>query len=292
MNLRDLQYLVAVADHRHFGKAAADCHISQPTLSMQLKKLEDYLGAQLIERSRRQVAMTPVGAEIVQRARGLLRESEEIRNLARMAQDPYAGDLRLGAFPTLAPYFLPMAVPAIHKALPKLKLLLVEEKTAALLDRLKAGMLDAALLALPAKLDGLESAALFDDPFLLAVPHDHALAGRKYVRAHDLKGEKLLLLEDGHCLRSQALDACSTVGASEYGEFRATSLETLRQMVAAGVGITLIPGMAAGKDKAVTYISFGDSGPYRTIGLVWRKQAARKECIRKIAGLLKAVSKK
>src|SRR5271170_7141246 len=168
MNLRDLQYLAAVADHRHFGKAARACNTSQPTLSMQLKKLEEYLGVQLFERTSKQVMVTPVGEEIAQRARRILREAEEIKAVAKTAQDPYAGEFRLGAFPTLAPYFLPLAVPAIRKELPKLKLLLIEEKTESLVERLKAGTLDAALLALPIEEDGLETVSLFDDPFLLA----------------------------------------------------------------------------------------------------------------------------
>ena len=289
MNLRDLQYLVAVAEHRHFGKAAEWCNTSQPTLSMQLKKLEETLGVQLFERTSKKVIITPIGETITTKARQILQDSRDIRELAKAAQDPYAGEFRLGAFPTLAPYYLPIAVPAIHKALPKLKLLLVEEKTPFLLERLKAGTLDAAFLALPIEEDWLETMPLFDDPFLLAVSPDHALAKRKYVSQSDLKGEQLLLLEDGHCLRSQALEVCSLIGSSEHQEFRATSLETLRQMVAAGVGITLMPQLAIGKDKSVKYIPFDKLAPSRTIGMVWRKHTARKECILRIASLLPSI---
>jgi LysR family hydrogen peroxide-inducible transcriptional activator len=278
MNLRDLQYLAAVADHRHFGKAAQACNTSQPTLSMQLKKLEETLGVQLFERTSKHVMVTPIGEDIAERAQRILREAEGIKEAAKTAQDPYAGEFRLGAFPTLAPYFLPQAVPAISKKLPKLKLLLVEEKTEALLEGIKAGTLDAALLALPIEEDGLETAALFDDQFLLAVPRYHALAKRKTIRQSDLADERLLLLEDGHCLRAQALEVCHMTGAGEQ-EFRATSLETLRHMVAAGSGITLIPKMAMQKGDGIVYIPFAKPAPSRTIGLVWRKTSARKPCI-------------
>jgi LysR family hydrogen peroxide-inducible transcriptional activator len=254
---------------------------------MQLKKLEEYLGVQLFERTNKQVMVTPVGEEIVQRARLILREAEEIKAVAKTAQDPYAGDFRLGAFPTLAPYFLPLAVPAIRKKLPKLKLLLVEEKTTQLLDKLKTGALDAALIALPVEEEGLDSAPLFDDPFLLAVPIGHPFAKRKHVNQNDIKGEQLLLLEDGHCLRSQALEVCSLIGASEHQDFRATSLETLRQMVAAGVGITLIPKLAMRKDDGIVYIPFAKPAPIRSIGLVWRKTAVRKPCIEMLLSAVK-----
>jgi LysR family hydrogen peroxide-inducible transcriptional activator len=288
MNLRDLQYLVAVADEQHYGKAAEQCHVSQPTLSMQLKKVEEYLGVQLFERTNKQVMITPVGEKIAERARQVLRDTQEIRDIAKTAQNPYAGDFRLGAFPTLAPYFLPQVVPLIAKKLPKLKLLLVEEKTEQLLDKLKAGHLDAALIALPVEGEGFDSASLFDDPFLLAVPLNHPLAKRKRVDLDDIRREPLLLLEDGHCLRNQALEVCSLIGASEYQDFRASSLETLRQMVAAGVGITLIPKLAMRKNDGIVYIPFTKPAVSRTIGLVWRKTSVRKSCIETMIGLMLA----
>ena len=288
MNLRDLQYFVAVADHQHFGRAAEACNVSQPTLSMQLRKLEDYLGVALLERGK-QVMVTAVGEQVLRHARAALQHAGDIRQLAKTAQDPFAGELRLGAFPTFAPYFLPLAVPRIHKALPKLKLLLVEEKTPRLIEQLRLGALDAAFLALPIEEDWLDSRPLIEDPFLLAVPKSHPLAGRKRVSERDMRGEQLLLLEDGHCLRSQTLQVCSLMGAREEQEFRATSLETLRQMVAAGVGITLIPQMAVRKDANVAYIPFTGDVPSRTIGLVWRKQAARSACIHRIGELLQGL---
>jgi len=288
MNLRDLQYLVAVADARHFGRAAEASHVSQPTLSMQLKKLEESLGVRLFERTHKQVMVTGVGEEIVRRARTILRETEGLREAARAAQNPLAGELRLGAFPTLAPYFLPLAVPKLRKRLPKLKLLLTEEKTDRLLAMLKEGALDAALLALPIEEEGLETAELLDDPFLLAVPAGHALAKRKQVTRRDIAGMPLLLLEEGHCLRRQALEFCSFAGTGERTDFRATSLETLRQMVAAGVGVTLMPKLAALKGDGVAYIPFAPPAPLRTIGLVWRKSTARAEMLAAVRAALAA----
>ncbi len=285
MNIRDLHYLVAVSQHLHFGKAAATCNTTQPTLSMQIKKLEDSLGVQIFERTNKKVLITPVGEMILAKARRILQDSKDIAELAKNAQDPFAGEFRLGAFPTLAPYFLPLAVPAIHKKMPKLKLLLVEEKTEVLLARLKEGTLDAAFLALPIHDDALEEAILFEDPFLLAVSPSHRLADRKNVSTNDIKLEQLLLLEDGHCLRNQALEVCSMVGTSESNEFRATSLETLRQMVATNVGITLIPRIAVKSDKTIRYLPFEGLSPSRSIGLVWRKSTAREksiEAIRKV----------
>lgn len=286
MNLRDLDYLVAVAELKHFGKAALACHISQPTLSMQLKKLEDTLGVTLFERGGKQVIITPVGETIVQRARFIRREANEIREIARMAQDPLAGDFRLGAFPTLAPYFLPRAVPAIHKTLPKLKLLLVEEKTDALIAKINSGELDAALLALPIDDPALETLELFIDPFMLAVPKSHKLASRKRVSFHELQDESLLLLEEGHCLRAQALEVCRIAHVSERQEFRATSLETLRHMVMAGVGITLIPRLAMKKDDGIVYIPFAEKNVSRTVGLVWRKHTSKSEALARLCQII------
>lgn len=290
MNLRDLSYLVAVADHQHFGKAAKACFVSQPALSMQLQKLEDTLGVQLFERSNKQVRTTDVGEVIIQRARKLLRDADEIRDIAKAFQDPLAGDLRLGAFPTLAPYYLPKIVPMLHKRLPKLNLLLVEEKTQTLLEMLQAGKLDAAFIALPVEERDLDSYPLFDDSFLLAVPKKHALASRKEVTMGDIRKEDLMLLEEGHCLRSQVLTVCDLIGNLEQKEFRATSLETLRQMVVAGGGITLIPKLAARPDKNIAYLPFKGTPPARTIGLVWRRQTARLACITRLTELLKGAA--
>ncbi|KZC34119.1 transcriptional regulator, partial [Rhodanobacter sp. FW510-R12] len=242
MNLRDLQYLVALAEHRHFGRAAEACFVSQPTLSTQIKKLEDELGVSLVERTPRKVLLTEVGRDIATRARDVLNEIEQIRGVARRTLDPESGTVRLGIFPTLGPYLLPHALPLVREAFPRLELLLVEEKTEVVLRMLREGKLDAGILALPLHEDSLHSEFLFEEPFLLAVSDAHPLAQHQgQLKLGDLSSQNLLLLEDGHCLRDQALEVCHLTGAGEHSGFRATSLETLRQMVAANVGITLLP---------------------------------------------------
>ncbi len=287
MNLRDLRYLVALADHRHFGKAAAACFVSQPTLSTQIRKLEDELGVPLVERAPRKVMLTPVGLEVAERARRIVADVEQMKEAARRSQDPEAGTVRLGIFPTLGPYLLPHVVPRIRELFPKLELLLVEEKSDVLLARLREGRLDAGLLALPIHDDQLHAEFLFEEPFLLAVPEAHPLAKRDALRLSDLSHEKLLLLEDGHCLRDQALDVCQLAGAGERSEFRATSLETLRQMVAANVGLTLLPTLAVkppvARSQNIHLLSFQDSRPSRQIAMVWRRSSAMSEFLQKLA---------
>jgi LysR family hydrogen peroxide-inducible transcriptional activator len=291
MNLRDLRYLIALADLRHFGRAAEACHVSQPTLSTQLRKLEDELGVQLIERAPRQVMLTPAGREIADRARRIVGEVEQMKEAARRTQDPEAGSVRLGMFPTLGPYLLPHAVPRIRERFPRLELLLVEEKTESLLAMLREGRLDAAVLALPLHEDWLEVEPLFEEPFLLAVPTGHPLAGRKQLRMEDLGAQQLLLLEDGHCLRDQALAVCGLAGAGEKEGFRATSLETLRQMVAAGVGLTLLPMLAVKPpvppSAAISLLPFRDPPPSRKLALVWRRSSAMTTFLRQVAALLR-----
>ncbi len=287
MNLRDLRYLVALADHRHFGRAAAACFVSQPTLSTQIRKLEDELGVPLVERAPRKVMLTPVGQEVAERARRVIAEVEQMKEAARRSQDPEAGTVRLGIFPTLGPYLLPHVVPRIRARFPKLELLLVEEKSDVLLARLREGRLDAGLLALPIHDDQLHAEFLFEEPFLLAVPEAHPLARRDALKLSDLSHEKLLLLEDGHCLRDQALDVCQLAGTSERSEFRATSLETLRQMVAANVGITLLPTLAVkppvARSQDIHLLSFRDSRPSRRIAMVWRRSSAMGGFLLKLA---------
>jgi LysR family hydrogen peroxide-inducible transcriptional activator len=291
MNLRDLRYLVALADLRHFGRAAEACHVSQPTLSTQLKKLEDELGVQLIERAPRTVMLTPVGSDIVVRARRVLADIEQMRETARRTADPEAGSVRLGLFPTLAPYLLPHVVPKIGARFPRLELLLVEEKTEVLLTRLREGRLDAAILALPLHEDWLQVERLFEEPFLLAVPNGHALARRDDLKLAELSREHLLLLEDGHCMRDQALAVCALAGAGEKDGFRATSLETLRQMVAAGVGITLLPMLAVKPpvpvSESIELVRFRNPPPSRKLALVWRRSSALSGFLLKLAATLR-----
>ncbi|HEY4555854.1 MAG TPA: LysR substrate-binding domain-containing protein [Lysobacter sp.] len=278
MNLRDLKYLVALADHRHFGRAAEASFVSQPTLSTQIRKLEDELGVALVERAPRRVMLTPVGADIAERARRVIAEVEQMAEIARRSQDPEAGTVRLGLFPTLGPYLLPHVVPRLRERFPRLELLLVEEKTDQILARLRDGRLDAGLLALPVHDEQLHVEPLFDEPFLLAVSRRHALASRGSLTLGDLDDAQLLLLEEGHCLRDQALDVCRLAGADERDGFRATSLETLRQMVAAGVGMTLLPVLAVQPPVPVSpeiaLLPFEGDPPHRRIAMVWRRSSA------------------
>jgi LysR family hydrogen peroxide-inducible transcriptional activator len=283
LKLKDLRYLVAVADTRHFGQAAARCFVSQPTLSAQLKKLEDYLGVQLVERQPRRIALTDAGQSVVAHARRILEASDEIVTVAQRQRDPLAGRLRLALLPTIGPYLLPFVAARLHKALPRLDLLLYEHQTGPLLEKLQSGEIDGGILALPVETEGLASLPLYDEPFVLAVPTDHALAKRKSVLPRDLDGQTLLLLEDGHCLRDQALEVCSLSSAQEKQDFRATSLETLRQMVASSAGITLLPDLASrgayGTARGVTIVPFAKPAPVRHVGIVWRKSSARGKAI-------------
>lgn len=294
MNLRDLNYLIALADHRHFGKAAEASFVSQPTLSTQIKKLEEELGVQLFERAPRKVMLTPVGQEIITRARGIISEVEAMRELARRSQDPESGTLRLGAFPTLAPYFLPHAVPALQAALPRLALRLVEEKSDTLLAQLRDGRIDATLLALPLHEDTLHVEPLFDEPFVLATYEGGPLAARTHVGMGDLARHDLLLLEDGHCLREQALDVCRLSGAQETAGFRATSLETLRQMVATGGGITLLPALSVRppipQPARLKLLPFQGDAPTRRIALIWRRSSALTPLLNQVVHTLRTLS--
>jgi len=279
MNLRDLRYLVALADHKHFGRAAEASFVSQPTLSTQIRKLEEELGVALVERAPRRVMLTPIGREIADRARKVIADVAQMTEIARRSRDPEAGTVRLGLFPTLAPYLLPHVLPAVRARFPRLELLLVEEKTDAILARLRDGRLDAGILALPVHDDQLHVEPLFEEPFVLAVPRSHRLATRTTpLSLAELDHEHLLLLEEGHCLRDQALDVCRLAGANERDGFRATSLETLRQMVAAGVGITLLPMLAVQPpvppSPDIRLLSFRGKPPSRALAMVWRRSSA------------------
>jgi LysR family hydrogen peroxide-inducible transcriptional activator len=291
MNLRDLKYFVALADTRHFGKAAERSFVSQPTLSAQIKKLENYLGVQLIERQPRKVTLTETGLKILPVARRILQESEEIVSLARHEHDPLAGKLKVALIPTIGPYLLPLITRKLRKQLPRLKLMLYEYQTNPLLDRLRDGEIELGILALPVPHDGLETRPLYEEPFTVAVPNQHALAKRNNVKLDDLSGENLLLLEDGHCLRDQALDVCSKIDVKESEDYRATSLETLRQMVAAGLGITLLPELATrgpfGSGHGLTVKSFARPVPTRTVGAVWRKSSARSAAIDAVCEIIR-----
>jgi LysR family hydrogen peroxide-inducible transcriptional activator len=283
LKLKDLRYLVALADTRHFGRAAAKCFVSQPTLSAQLRKLEQNLGVQLIERQPRRVSLTAAGEEVTRHARQMLETGEAILTLAQTRRDPLAGQLRLALLPTIGPYLLPQVALKLRKALPRLELMLYEYQTAPMLEHLHAGEIDVGLLALPVHDEALVSRELYEEPFVLALPESHRLATRAQVRVADLAGETLLLLEDGHCLRDQALEICARSDVREKQDFRATSIETLRQMVAAGVGITLLPALASrgayAHARGIAIRAFARPIPSRRIGAVWRKSSARASAI-------------
>ena len=292
LKLKDLQYLVALADEKHFGRAAQRAHVSQPTLSAQLKKLEDYLGVLLIERNPKQVTLTEAGEQIVARARRIIEASDEVVLLARSHRDPLAGKLRLAMLPTIGPYLLPHVSREIRKALPRLELRLYEYQTEQILEKLHAGQLDMGVLALPVALDGLDAMALYEEAFTVALPEHHRLTKKATLKAEDLKDEPLLLLEDGHCLRDQALEVCSRVGMQEKQDFRATSLETLRQMVATGAGVTLLPELASrgayGSARGVVLRPFAKPAPVRHVGAVWRKTTVRKPAIEAVCKIIAA----
>jgi LysR family hydrogen peroxide-inducible transcriptional activator len=277
--LRQLRYLVALADHRHFGRAAEACLATQSTLSAGLQELEALLGARLVERTKRKVLMTPLGEAVVERARLLLLGAQDIADMARASQAPLSGVLRLGVIPTIAPFLLPRVLPGLRARFPDLKLTLREDLTARLLDRLAEGQLDLALLALPYEAPEFEAQVLAHDPFVLACCPDHPLAAKTQVGGHDLAGHDLLLLEEGHCLRDHALAACSLAVPAKGGAILGTSLGTLVQMVAAGLGVTLLPqlaveaGVLAGTALVTRPLAGG--APGRDLGLVWRRSSPR-----------------
>lgn len=294
MTLKELQYLVALADQGRFGRAAEACHVGQPTLSTQLKKLEDYLGVTLFERNKHYMLPTPIGEEIVERARMALDVVEQIRQIARQGDNPMKGELRLGVIPTLGPYLIPHLLPAIRSSCPKIQLFLREDLTANLLERLRKGRLDALLLALPVTGDDIETMTLFREPFMVALPAGHALEGNKEIREEDLIGENVLLLEEGHCMRDQALAICGSAASNQREELKATSIETLRQMVAASVGCTLLPALAAlpgvgsVQNGLVQIRPFKSPIPARTVGVAWRHRYPREKTIRLLAKIILA----
>lgn len=292
MNIRDLKYLVAIADHQHFGQAASACFVSQPALSMQLKKLESVLGVQLIERTTKSAMLTDAGKIVTEQARDILYRVDAMKASAKQASDPFSGDIHLGIIPTLAPYLLPQIIPGLSKLFPKLTIYLVEDQTSHLLEKLNKGKLDGALLALPVLTEDFASLPLFEEEFLLAVPSSHNLSKRKSARLSDLENKVLLLLEDGHCMRDQALQVCHQAKASEAKSFHATSLETLRHMVAANVGITLIPGLAQQSRDGVHYLPFNTPKPSRIIGLTWRPSSAKTLLLEHIVKSIRTLMKK
>lgn len=295
--LRQLRFLVAVVERRHFGAAAEECLVSQSALSAAIQDLEVMLGVKLLERTKRVVIPTAVGLDLAERAKILLREAEELVEAAHDARDPLSGALQLGVIPTIGPFLIPRIMPVLRDAFPKLKIYLREEQSAPILGRLESGQADAAIIALPYPCDGLETMELARDRFYVVYPPEHRLAGRKKIRgqdkirAQDMAADDLLLLEDGHCLREHALAACSLEGARRNSGFQGTSLHTLVQMAANGLGVTLVPEMAIqagilrGLDLVATPLE--DDSPPRIIALAWRLSSSRKAMFRQLGEVLR-----
>lgn len=282
MNIRDLKYLVAVAETGHFGKASEKSCVSQPTLSMQLKKLEEILGVKIFERNNKQVFITEVGEEILHHAKMILNHEKLIKEVAQDYQDPLGGKAKIGGFPTFAPYYFPSFMNVLTNILPDLTVFLVEEKTEILLDKLKNGEIDAAFIAYPMTDPQLEYERVYEESFYLASHKSHPISQKPIILSSDLKDQPLLLLEEGHCMREQALDVCQLSGAYEFQEFRATSLETLRAMVSANMGMTLMPDIARKKgENNIVYTEIRDD-IVREIGLVWRKTSTKQKLIDKL----------
>ena len=291
MNLRDLKYLVAVADTHHFGQAAERCFVSQPTLSGQIKKLEEELGVTLFERTKRSVETTHLGEAIVAQARQVLEQTDALRQLAQSYQDPLVGPLRMGAIPTLSPYLMPLILKPLKKRYPQIKLVLTEELTDTLLTRLGKHEIDAALLATPVEGPDFESIPLFDEPFWLVHPRSHPLSEKKKIIQADLDdGADLLLLAEGHCLAEQAMESCHMQERDAKGDMadlRAASLETLLQMVAAGFGSTLLPALAlktgSARDRGLVARQLQLPDTFRRVSLVYRHTFPRRQALEAFA---------
>ena len=293
MNLRDLKYIIAVAETQHFGKAAERCFVSQPTLSGQIKKLEEELGVAIFERTNRAVEITPAGEEIVAHARLIMDQADAIRLLARAHQDPLAGPLRIGAIPTLSPYLMPLILAPLKKHHPQMQLVLSEELTDTLLQRLRNHEIDAALLATPVEDGDLQTLPLFQEPFWIAYPSTHAFYDKEKVTRRDLDNESLLLLAEGHCLAQQAMDVCHMKERQAHGDLadlRAASLETLIQLVGAGYGVTLVPALAmggswtTGSGVVAQPLSIGDAS--RRVSLVFRGSFPRRAALQAFADII------
>lgn len=293
VTLKQLRYFAALARHRHFGRAAEECHISQPALSLQIQELEAQLGCQLVERRRGAVALTEIGEEVAGRARRILLEAADLVDHARHRPKLMSGELDLGVIPSIAPYLLPATLPLLQKRHPALELRLRETQTATLLDELAEGQLDVALLSLPVERAGLETLHLFADPFLLVMPSGPVAQGAPLTPEAALEAGNLLLLEEGHCLRDQALSFCGAGGPGSRRQYGASSLSTIMQMVANGFGATLMPTMALPieyrADMPVTLHRFAEPQPSRSIGLAWRRTSPRREDFEALGAILTEV---
>jgi LysR family transcriptional regulator, hydrogen peroxide-inducible genes activator len=292
MTLTELKYIVAVARQKHFGHAAEACFVAQPTLSVAIKKLEDELGVVIFERGGTEISMTPLGAQIVAQAERVLEQTAAIKEIAKQNKDPLAGPLRLGVIYTIAPYLLPPLVKAMIERVPQMPLVLQENFTVRLIELLRQGELDAAIMALPFAEQGLMVQPLYDEPFVVALPRHHAWAARASIDAEELKSETMLLLGSGHCFRDQVLEVCpemsrySTSGDGIARTFEGSSLETIRHMVASGIGITVLPKASVpdmqAKDGMLRYVPFSAPSPSRRVVIAWRKSFTRRPAIEAI----------
>ena len=289
MTLTELKYIVAVAREKHFGRAAEACFVAQPTLSVAIKKLEDELGVAIFERGGSEISVTPIGAQIIAQAEHVLEQTAFIKNIAKQNKDPLVGPLRVGVIYTIAPYLLPQLVPTLIERVPQMPLVLQENFTVRLIEMLRAGELDAAIMALPFNEQGLMVRPLYDEPFMVALPRHHQWADRTTISSEELKSETMLLLGAGHCFRDQVLEVCpemsrfSTSGGGIARTFEGSSLETIRHMVASGIGITVLPQAsvpsAPGSDTMLRYLPFDDPQPSRRVVIAWRKSFTRTQAI-------------
>jgi LysR family hydrogen peroxide-inducible transcriptional activator len=287
MTLTELRYIVAVAREKHFGRAAEACFVSQPTLSVAIKKLEEELDVKLFERGGAEVTVTPLGEDIVRQAQAVIEQAQAIKEIAKRGKDPLSGPLRLGIIYTIGPYLLPELVKHAIELTPQMPLMLQENFTVKLLEMLRTGELDCAILAEPFPETGLAIAPLYDEPFMIALPKNHPLARRKAVEAEELKRETMLLLGTGHCFRDHVLEVCpefarfSTDGEGIRKSFEGSSLETIKHMVASGMGITVVPQLSVPKEPQphVRYIPFAPPVPTRRVVLAWRRTFTRYEAI-------------
>jgi LysR family hydrogen peroxide-inducible transcriptional activator len=284
--LRQLQYIVAVADLLSFNRAADECHVSQPSLSLQIAELERLLAITIFERNPHRVALTAAGRDFVESARAVLRAADALAETARRCTDPFSGTLRIGVIPTISPYWLPELTPALHKAYPHLTVIWLEDKTHILVHALQSGTIDAALLALEADIGDVECEVIAKDPFVLVAPAGSSLVAKNTpAKATELRGATVMVLEDEHCFGKQALEFCFHANAQDH-QFRGTSLATVVSMVAGGVGVTLLPTLAVRSEVRINNLRvrrFADPEAARTIGLVWRKKSLLEPALRKLA---------
>lgn len=287
MNIRDLEYIVAVGKHRNFSYAAEVCHVSQPSLSTQIKKVEEQLGVKIFKRSRRKVEVTPFGVKFINKAESVLAMLDEMKEMAEERSELLKGKLTLGAILTVAPYVFPQIAKTVSAKAPAIHLILKESITEILIKELITEQIDAAIISLPTDDNVFESIPLFNEPFFLAMPQDHPLAENQIIKDKDLKNLDLILLEEGHCFRKQALEVCKTTAAFENNMFQATSLETIRHVVAAGEGLTLMPGIAIQENDGLAYRPLENPSFSREIGLIWRKSQRKEALVTRLAELTK-----